>query len=169
MGSSSLGTINPGNIVGCRYQYTEDLVPRPQSWAGLNIAAKEMVPVVIGVALWGHDWAMSTLLVRSDIMAVVHTLTSRTAKDPLLMHLLRCLHFSASHQIGIQARHVLGVLNTAADAMSHNNMSIFFYCSPQAHNPCVVPDQLLDMLLLQRRDWTSPSWRRMFRSTWGTL
>ena len=146
-------------------------VPWPQSWAGLNIAAKEMVPVVIGVALWGQGWAKSTLLVRSDNMAVVHALTSGAAKDPLLMHLLRCLHFyTASHQIGIQARHVQGALNTAADALSRNNLSLFFNCSPQAHkDPCVVPGQLLDMLLLQRPDWTSPSWRRMFRSTWGTL
>ena len=28
----------------------------PESWAEINIAAKEMVPVVISVAIWGQVW-----------------------------------------------------------------------------------------------------------------
>jgi hypothetical protein len=101
-------------------------------------------------------------------MAVVHALTARTAKDPLLMHLLRCLHiFTATSQIGIRARHAPGVLNTAADALSQNKMTVFFASIPQAHREAVrVPPPLLDMLLHQRPDWTLPAWRKMFLSSW---
>ena len=96
----------------------------PESWGEITIAAKEMVPVVISIAIWGAQWTKCGVLVRSDNMAVVHCLTSGTARDPLLMHLLRCLHFaSATHQIYIVARHVPGVLNTAADALSRNSMT----------------------------------------------
>ena len=41
----------------------------PESWAEINIAAKEMVPVVISVAIWGQVWAKHRVLVRSDNMA----------------------------------------------------------------------------------------------------
>ena len=40
----------------------------PESWAEINIAAKEMVPVVISVAIWGQVWAKHRVLVRSDSM-----------------------------------------------------------------------------------------------------
>ena len=137
----------------------------PESWAGVHIAAKEMVPVVISVAIWGHEWAGCLLRVRSDNMVVVH---AGTAKDPLLMHLLRCLHFfTASHQIGIKAEHVPGALNIGADALSRNNLTTFFDSVPQAGKEAVtVPMSLLEMLVHQRPDWTSPAWRRMFRSSW---
>ena len=59
----------------------------------MNIAAKEMIPVVISVAIWGPELARHQVLVRSDNMVVVHALTAGTARDPLLVHLLCCLHF----------------------------------------------------------------------------
>ena len=97
----------------------------PESWAQVNIAVKEMVPVVIAVAMWGQKWSKCTIMVRSDNMSVVHALSSGTAKDPQLMHLLHCLHFfSARYQTGIRATHVAGILNTAADALSRNNWKI---------------------------------------------
>ena len=47
------------------------------------ITAKETVPVVISAAVWGGKWAKCRVLVRSDI----------ASGDPLLIHLLCCLHF----------------------------------------------------------------------------
>ena len=78
-------------------------------------SVKEMVPVVIALAEWGRSWTESTVAVRSDSMVVVHALTAGSAKDPILMHLLRCLHFyTATYQISVSASHVPGALNTAA-------------------------------------------------------
>ena len=136
----------------------------PQSWTNHHIAAKEMVPVVIALAIWGGQWKSSTVLARSDNMAVVCALSSGTARDPLLMHLLRCLHFFSAHfQISIVVRHVAGVENTAADALSHNNHDIFLSCTPQAAGKASqVPSPLLDMLLHNQPDWTSASWRSLF-------
>ena len=141
----------------------------PESWARINIAAKEMVPVVISVAIWGQEWARQQVLVRSDNMAVVYALTAGTARDPLLMHLLRCLHFFiAKHQIGIEARHVAGIHNTAADALSRNKTKVFFDSTPQACREAArVPSFLLDILLHQRPDWLSPTWRTLFLSSWA--
>ena len=65
----------------------------PSSWQHRHIAVKEMVPVVIAIAIWGKLWQSSTVQVFSDNMSVVCALTGGVARDPLLMHLLRCLHF----------------------------------------------------------------------------
>ena len=97
----------------------------PDSWAQCNIAVKEMVPVIVSVVIWGCRWPACTVLIRSDNMAVVSALASGSARDPLLMHLLRCLHFfTACFDIGLQARHIAGTLNTAADALSRPHFVI---------------------------------------------
>ena len=89
----------------------------PQSCASHHIAAKELVPVVMAIALWGAQWQATTVLVRSDNTAVLAALMSGSAKDPLLMHPLRCLH------LHLVARHLAGVENTAADALSRDNLT----------------------------------------------
>ena len=82
--------------------------------------------MVISAAVWGAKWAKCSVLVQSDNMAAVHCLTTGTARDPLLMHLLWSLHFiTPNYQIDVVARHVPGVFNTAADVLSHNAMPIF--------------------------------------------
>lgn len=139
----------------------------PQSWARLHIAAKELVPIVIAIAMWGAQWQATTVLIRSDNQVVVASLSSGTAKDALLMHLLRCLHFYLAHfDIRVIARHVAGVENTAADALSRNNLDVFFQHQPQANqHPATVPLALQELLLLKSPDWLSPAWRELFLAT----
>jgi hypothetical protein len=117
--------------------------------------------------MWGAQWQATTVLIRSDTKAVVASLSSGTAKDALLMHLLRCLHFYLAHfDIRVIARHVAGVENTAADALSRNNLDVFFQHQPQANqHPATVPLALQELLLLKSPDWLSPAWRELFLAT----
>lgn len=142
----------------------------PDSWTYYHIAAKEMVPVVIAIALWGRLLSSHTVLLQSDNMTVVVTLTSGSAKDPHLMHPARCLHFFlAEFDISIEAQQVPGLPNTAADALTRNQLALFFRCTPQA-NPTQdkIPRGLVDMLLIHHPDWLAPSWRTMFCATLGS-
>ena len=142
----------------------------PESWTHYPIAVKEMVPVVIVIALWGRSLSSHTVRLQSDNMAVVATLTSGSAKDPLLMHLARCLHsFLAEFDTSIEARHVPGLANTAADALSRIQLALFLCCTPQA-NPAQdkIPPALVDMLLIHCPDWLAPSWRTMFCAILGS-
>ena len=66
------------------------------SWQHLSIAAKELVPIVMAAALWGHKWQGMVVQFVSDNEAVVVVLNSGYAKDGVLMHLLRCLLFIAA-------------------------------------------------------------------------
>ena len=63
----------------------------PESWSDIGITQKELVPIVVAATVWGPAWTNTCVRFRSDNMAVVEILRSRTSRDPLAMHLLRCL------------------------------------------------------------------------------
>ena len=68
-------------------------LPWPSSWDGTNIAAKELLPLVMAAAVWGKSWHGTLVHVWSDNQAVVAVLSSHSAHNPQLMHFLRCLFF----------------------------------------------------------------------------
>ena len=65
----------------------------PDSWANVSIAVKEMAPIVLAAAVWGRTWHRSRVCFHCDNAAVVSVIQRRSAKDPTLLHLLRCLYF----------------------------------------------------------------------------
>lgn len=95
-------------------------MPWPQSWAEVNVAAKELLPIMASAALWGKAWAGKRVLIHCDNTAAVQALTSRSARDPTLSHLLRCLFFFVAHFHFEHVKHIPGRDNTAADALSRN-------------------------------------------------
>lgn len=134
----------------------------PEDWQGVNIAAKELVPVVVAAAIWGDQWAGKHVCFHSDNMSVVAVLNSRTAKDPLLMHLLRCFSFYGAYfRFHFSAEHIPGTLNIAADAISRNNLSLFSSLAPQIPQ-FSIPPSLHNLLIATRPDWGSPAWTQLF-------
>ena len=134
----------------------------PESWGRVHITAKELVPTVIAAALWGQNWRRIVVCFRSDNMAVVNLLKCHTLKDQLLMHLLRCLAFYAAfYGFEFVAEHMAGVNNTAADAISCNNIPLFVSLCPQT--PQVTVSQVvLDLLVIRRPNWGSHDWTKLF-------
>ena len=57
----------------------------------MPINTKELVPIVLAVAMWGNLWRNSHVLIRCDNLAVVMVLRTRTCKDAVMMHLLRLI------------------------------------------------------------------------------
>ena len=138
----------------------------PTHWSNHHIAAKELVPVVIAAALWGPQWTGHRVLFRSDNLSVVAAVNSGSSRDHTLAHLLRCLFFySAAWQFTVSAQHIPGVQNTAADALSRDKASALPLLVPQASpNPSPIPPTLQELLLADNACWTSPHWRRTFKS-----
>ena len=68
------------------------------------------------------------------------------------MQLLRCFSFiCARYEFQPVSQHLSGKENVAADALSRNNMHAFFSFCPQANKtPIVVPDTMVDLLLISR-------------------
>ena len=140
----------------------------PSSWANIDIAVKELAPIVIAAAIWGPLWKGARVCFHSDNTAVVAILQKRSARDPVAHHLLRCFYFYAAFfQFEYGSEHVPGVLNVAADALSRNNLQLFSSLIPQA-TPSAVPIPLLDLLIFQRPDWGSQAWINLFVATLPT-
>ena len=135
----------------------------PDSWHTITITAKELVPIVVAAALWGKHWGRACVCFTCDNMAVVSILKSRSSRDPLLTHLLRCLAFYAAlHHFHFTAEHIPGVLNTAADAISRNNSALFSSLHPQIPR-VAVPLSILELLVIRIPDWGSNDWTLRFK------
>ena len=82
----------------------------------VNIATKELIPVVIAAAMWGMNWEGQVVCSQCDNEAVVAVLNRHTSRDQDLMHLLRCLSFfEAKFGFRVVARHIPGTQNSLAD------------------------------------------------------
>ena len=139
----------------------------PDSWGPIHITVKELVPIVVTCALWGASWKGTTVRCRCDNAAVVAILCSGTSKHPLVMHLLRCLSFYvAYHQLYLEAVHLPGTANEAADALSQDNLPLFMQLVPGAERSATpVPECLQDSLIRSTPDWPSPTWMTVLHST----
>ena len=134
----------------------------------VNIATKELIPIVMAAAMWGKAWEGQVVCCRCDNDAVVAVLNKRTSRDQDLMHLLRCLSFfEARFSFRAVASHIPGVQNSLADDLSRNKLSSFLQAMGQAtlSSQSKPPQPLVDMLINHKPDWTSSAWRRLFSTT----
>ena len=129
-----------------------------------QIAPKELLPILFSMVMWGKLWTGKRVECRCDNMAVVAVVNSGRAKDETLMHLLRCMFFIAAHlNIHIHAAHLPGIENTAADALSHDNFTAIIQAVPDAADlPTPIPPALVDMVVREQPDWSSPRWVQQF-------
>ena len=104
------------------------------------------------------------VLCHCDNRAVVDVVNSGYSRDRDMMHLLRCLFFiSEHHHFLVEAVHLPGKRNIAADALSRNNASQFLQVVPEAQKqPTPVPEQALRLLVVEQPDWMSSSWTELF-------
>ena len=101
--------------------------------ASHGIAAKELLSIVLAAAIWGHEWRGRTVRFRCDNYAAVAAVNNLSAREHLLCHHLRSLFFiSARFDIDIIALYTPGVSNVAADALSRDNVRLFFSQIPHA-------------------------------------
>ena len=102
----------------------------PTEWEGIEISAKELVPMVMAAAIWGKQWSGSHVCFHCDNMAVVAILGSRTAKTPLLTHLLRCLSFFSA----ISA-HTGSIECSSGCIIPQSHDSVLLSCPPDSTVP----------------------------------
>jgi len=129
--------------------------------------AKELVPVVLMMAVWGPLLAKQSVLLECDNLSLVTSINKGAAKPPLVMHLLRSLWFFTAHyDTALTATHIPGVTNTAADQLSRNQLTLFHQTNPTASRlPTPIPASLHKIVSPRGPDWTSPKFRRLFKNT----
>ena len=98
----------------------------------LSIAVKELIPVVLAAALFGHQWASKVVQFVVDNKAVVDDLNATFCSDTQMMHLIQLLvFFAAKYNLWFTAAHIPGKNNVIADALSRNNLSLFCSQGPE--------------------------------------
>ena len=142
---------------GCVDQLSWFQLQWPAKSADVDISVKELVPVVFAAAMWGRHWAGKPIRFHCSDDDTVH----EDSKDPtpatlLLINFIVLFHFSAQH--------VPGIMNTAADAISRNNLPLFFSLVPKTPRS-TIPPSLHELLISHRPDWGSPAWRRLFQGS----
>ncbi|KAM4043794.1 uncharacterized protein ACNLHF_014075 [Anomaloglossus baeobatrachus] len=101
------------------------IVPMGRVFARVrNLALLELFPIVVAVELWGSHFAGRKVCFHCDNQAVVHAINNLSAKsEPVVVYLrhlvLRCLQLN----VQVVARHVPGVDNEVADALSRFQFS----------------------------------------------
>ena len=138
----------------------------PESY-DLQIAVKELLPILIGCAIWGFKWKNCRVVWQCDNQAVVGCLKSRTSGSPLLMHLIRTLVFvEARFGFHLHVEYIDTHSNHLADDLSRDCLSSFLSkVHKPSPTPSWIPPLLLHLLLDQQADWISPLWRHLFSAT----
>ena len=90
---------------------------------GISIEWQELFPIVVACSIWHPFLAGKRLQFWCDNQSVVSIINSGHSKVPRIMELVRKLVLlSMQHNFLVRARHVPGVSNEVADALSRFQM-----------------------------------------------
>lgn len=120
----------------------------PNDWhaAGLtrDLTFLEFFPIVVSVYIWGSEMADKSVHFWCDNMAVVQVINSLSSKSGRVMNLVRAFTLKCLRlNLLFRARHVPGVANGVADALSRKQMERFRLLAPEADTlPVRLPHDL---------------------------
>ena len=92
--------------------------------AHLSIMVKELIPIVLACAIWGHVWGTHRVICHCDNQAVVACIHSRTSRDSRCMHILHTLAFiEGRHSFSLHPN-TLTLEQTTSSTISHETISL---------------------------------------------
>ncbi|XP_074639612.1 uncharacterized protein LOC141897834 [Acropora palmata] len=108
----------------------------PSNWEYQNIAILEFYPIVLSLYLWGEAMSNQCILFFTDNESLVHVINRQTCKDKHLMAFVRKLvSISLHHNILFKAKHIPGIHNNQADALSRLQVQTFRHLAPAHMDP----------------------------------
>jgi hypothetical protein len=140
--TDAAGSVGFGAIFGNNWCYGR----WPDSWIGRNIAILEFYPIVLSLYLWGDHLRNQCVLFFTDNEALVHIINKQSCRDsPLMFFVRKLVAICLSHNILFKAKHIPGVHNTLADALSRLQVPTFRQLAPASMNqsPTAIPSHLL--------------------------
>ena len=102
---------------------TDSKWPGNEATQGLHIAAKELIPIIIGEVIWGKARKSGRVVAYCDNSAVVAVMNWRYDHDAtaaLLPFSFLFFFVEAYVQFQISASHIAGLHNELADDLSRN-------------------------------------------------
>ena len=93
-------------------------------WRQLNIAVRELYPILAVVGIFGHLWRNHTIILNCDNQAIVASINKQSARNATIMKLLRPLILALMlHNIKFTAVYIKSKDNIMADALSRFQQS----------------------------------------------
>ena len=98
--------------------------------------------MVLASAIFSPQWSGKVIQFKIDNAAVIQVIEATCAQNAHLMYLL-LLFFTSYYDLWFTASHIAISLNTSADALSRNNMAVFFLQVPgTGKDPIQIPNHL---------------------------
>ena len=147
------GSLGFAGIYGSRWFYGPWDTPQKDT----NITVLELYPITVAVHLYGLLMSNHCVTFVSDNEAVVAVINSMTCKHKQVMALVRPLVLAClKYNIFFKARHIPGVENTLADALSRLQVQKFRHLAPSARQePDLIPPHLKLGALLSETEWAN--------------
>ena len=113
----------------------------PQSLHQHHISVKELFAIILACELWAYKISDKKIILLCDNIASVEVINHLRAKDTVMMRLVRRLVLCGlRNNIVFRARHVPGISNGVADALSRNQFKRAKRLQPELNElPSVVP------------------------------
>ena len=114
---------------------------------GISIEWQELFLTVVACAIWFPHFSGKRIQFWCDNESVIAIINSGHSKSPRIMDLVRFLVLiSMKHNFFVRARHVPGVRNDIADALSCFQDARFRAAAPTADRiPCTIPPSLMTL------------------------
>ena len=123
----------------------------PEAWHAkgvtIDLTFLEFFPIVGALWLWAEEWANSVVRFWCDNLAVVCIINNLTSHSERVMALVRAFTLRAlQFNVLVHARHVPGLENRVADALSRQQMDLFRELAPRAKElPEVLPVEVWEI------------------------
>ena len=112
-----------------RGTWKEFNAPQPSA----SIIWREMVPVAVAYACWGHRWSGKKILLHCDNSSVLEAWKAGSCWHPGVVRLIRkSLHVAALNNFITLITHIPGINNSIADALSRGQLARFRSLAPAA-------------------------------------
>ena len=148
-GSAGLGC-------GCYFHGEWVYLQWPEVWMNTQILRDitflELVPIVLAFYIWGKMLNGKKIILFVDNVSLVHILNKQSSRSDRVMPFLRSFVLSAlQNNIQFKAKHVSGIDNKIADAISCKQWESFRRLAPHADmDPRPIPEPF-QLLLLQTK------------------
>lgn len=140
--TDSAGAIGFG--CGCYFKGRWVYYEWPVEWENHDIIRDitflELAPIVLSVMLWGEELSCHKVQFHTDNIALVSILNTQSSRSPRIMFLIRKLVLMLmQYNIIFKAKHISGIDNGIADALSRKQWGRFQQLAPTANQ---VPDPI---------------------------
>ena len=113
----------------------------------ISIAYRELYAITAATFTWGNSWAGKRIVFLTDNKTITKIWDKGTSPTIPIMSLIRPLYlFAAQTGFSISFKHIYGIYNLAADALSRFQMDIFRAAKPDSDKyPTAIPKFLLPL------------------------